>query len=277
MTGFVTIFVRDIRRYLRFKHQLFSSLLQPVLWLAFFGVAMAGNFDRILADYTGVEGVPNVNYLTFICAGIISATILFTNVFGGFFVMFDKKWGLMREVMASPVKRHEVILGLCLSAIVKSWIQALLVVVFGLILGVNFWPDSPLITVVLSIPALLIFIIPFCIAFLCLSITIALRVDSPEGFQAITALLTMPLFFLSNSLYSIDGFPPLFKYLAELNPLTHLITGVRYCIIGSHFTATGSEFIYSLGDILLSFGYLVLIAAIAYLVAVIVIEKAEVT
>lgn len=277
MTGFVTIFIRDIRRYFRFKHQLFSSLLQPLLWLAFFGVAMAGNFDRILADYTGVEGVPNVNYLTFICAGIISATILFTNVFGGFFVMFDKKWGLMREVMASPVKRHEVILGLCLSAIVKSWIQALLVVVFGLILGVNFWPDSPLITIVLSIPALLILIIPFCIAFLCLSITIALRVDSPEGFQAITALLTMPLFFLSNSLYSIDGFPTLFKYLAELNPLTHLITGVRYCIIGSHFTATGSEFIYSLDDILFSFGYLVLIAAIAYLAAVMTIEKAEVT
>jgi len=66
--GFTAIYKRDMRRFFRFKHQFLSSLLQPVFWLAFLGMAMAGTFDRILGDGNGVPGVLQVSYLTFMCA-----------------------------------------------------------------------------------------------------------------------------------------------------------------------------------------------------------------
>ena len=86
--GFLNVFRRDITRYLRFKTQLLSSLLQPALWLAFFGISMAGNFDRILSQSEPLAGILNIGYLTFMCAGIIAVTILFTNIFGGFILLF---------------------------------------------------------------------------------------------------------------------------------------------------------------------------------------------
>lgn len=275
--GFVTIYKRDMRRFVKFKHQLLSSLLQPVLWLAFFGMAMAGNFDRILGGDVSFPGVLAVDYLTFMCAGIISATVLFTSIFGGFFVLFDKNWGLMREVMASPIRRRNIVSGLAFSGVTKAWIQAVIILVFGLVLGVDFFPGADPLTILLSLVGLLAFVGIFSAGFICISLTLALKIDSPEGFQGVATLLTMPLFFMSNSLYPMEGLPVILQQLAIINPLTHLTTGVRFCTVGSHFSAIGIEFQYSAGEILLSFGYLCLIAAIAFYTALRTIETTEVT
>jgi ABC-2 type transport system permease protein len=275
--GWTPIYKRDIRRFIRFKHQLFSSLLQPVLWLGFFGMAMAGTFDRILGQGTEYPGIPNVSYLTFMCAGIIGATILFTNIFGGFFLLFDKNWGILREIMASPLPRRDIIIGIASAAITKSWIQSFLILIFGLLLGVSFFSGYGLTSVIISICGLLAFIAAFSVIFLCLSLTLALKMDSPEGFQGVSTLLTMPLFFLSNSLYPMEGLPPVMQLIALINPLTHLTTGIRFCTIGDHFSAIGMEFVYKPGEILISLGYLVILAVIMFLIAWMTIERAEIT
>lgn len=266
-----------MRRFFRFKHQLFSSLLQPVIWLAFFGMAMAGNFNRILGSGGHTAGIQEVSYLTFMCAGIIGATVLFSNIFGGFFLLFDKNWGLLREIMASPLPRRSLIFGIAAAGVSKSWIQSLIILVFGLVLGVSLFGDMDTGQVILSILGFFMFIAAFAIAFLCISLTLALKMDSPEGFQGVSTLLTMPLFFLSNSLYPIDGLPPVLQQMALVNPLTHLITGIRYCTIGGHFSAIDMEFAYSPPEILFSLGYLVLFALVMFIIAWKTLEKAEVT
>lgn len=266
-----------MRRFLRFKHQLLSSLLQPVLWLAFFGMAMAGNFDRILGSTEYIPGVPEVSYLTFMCAGIIGATILFTNIFGGFFLLFDKNWGILREIMASPLSRRDLIAGIASAGVTKSWIQSLIILVFGLILGVEFFVGMSPERIFFSFLGFLAFVAAFSVAFLCISLTIALRIDSPEGFQGISTLLTMPLFFLSNSLYPLEGLPQIMQVIALLNPLTHLITGIRYCTIGTHFSAIGEEIFYSTGEVLVSFCYLAIFALVMFIIAWRTLEKAEIT
>ena len=110
--GFLTIYWRDMIRFVRFKTLLVSSLLQPALWLAFFGIAMASNFDAMMAGMPVPSGAEAVGYLTFMGCGIIAMTTLFTSLFSGIVILFDKNWGLMREILASPVSRNHIIVGI---------------------------------------------------------------------------------------------------------------------------------------------------------------------
>jgi len=274
---FLYIYKRDMTRYFRFKTQLLSSLLMPALWLAFFGMAMTGNFERIMPAGDAIAGVPQIDYLTFMCAGIIAVTILFTNIYGGFFFLFDKNWGILREIVASPMPRKNLILGFCMSGITKSCIQATIVLIFGILLGVSFFGGYSLLRIILSVAGILSFVSLFAIAFLCISASIGLRMESAEGFQGVTTLLTMPLFFMSNALYPTNGLHGLLQTASAFNPLTHLINGIRYFAIGNDFTAIGLHFIYSTGDILISFVYLAIFALLMFAVAFKTVESIVVT
>ena len=138
-TGFLTIYWRDMLRFVRFKTLLFTSLVQPALWLAFFGIAMSNNFERLTATLPATPGVRTIGYLTFIGAGVIAMTTLFTSLFGGTVLLFDKNWGLMRETLSSPLPRIHVIIGIGLSGMTKSFIQAAVIMGFGLLLGFDFF------------------------------------------------------------------------------------------------------------------------------------------
>ena len=137
-TGFMTVYWRDMLRFFRFRTLLISSLVQPALWMAFFGIAMSSSFDRFSMGVPAVPGAEAVGYLTFMAAGVIAMTTLFTSLFGGIVLLFDKNWGLMREILASPLPRSHIIIGIALSGMTKSFIQAIIIMVFGLCWEWNF-------------------------------------------------------------------------------------------------------------------------------------------
>ena len=215
---FLTIYWRDMLRYVRFRALLFSSLVQPALWLAFFGIAMSSSFDAIGAQIPPVPGVPTVGYLTYMCAGVIAMTTLFTSLFGGMSLLFDKNWGLLREVMAAPMSRANIVLGTGLSGITKSCIQAVIILVFGLLLGVQFFAGYDPLRIVIAIAGILLFVSVFALGFVFLSSAIALTMESPEGMQGVMTLLTMPIFFASNALYPVQAFPPVLQAVARRQP-----------------------------------------------------------
>jgi len=265
--GFLTIYWRDMLRFVRFRTLLFTSLVQPALWLAFFGVAMSNNFDRLTATMPAVPGVRAVGYLTFIGAGVIAMTTLFTSLFGGTVLLFDKNWGLMRETLSSPLPRIHIIIGIGLSAMTKSFIQAAVILVLGLLLGVQFFEGYTAPQVLISLLGIMLFIGAFSLGFLFLSAAIAITMESPEGMQAVITLLTMPFFFTSNALYPSTSFPPFLRALSTINPLTHLVSGIRYFAIGSDFSSIGIHYTYTQGEAVTSFLALLAFAAIMFLIA----------
>jgi ABC-2 type transport system permease protein len=265
--GFMTIFWRDMIRFLRFKTMLIASLVQPALWMAFFGIAMSANFDRLSATIPPVPGVPQVPYLTYMAAGVIAMTTLFTSLFGGIVLLFDKNWGLMREVMASPLPRNHIIFGIALSGVTKSFIQAAIIMVFGLFLGVEFFSGYSPFQVVTSVLGIMLFVGVFAIGFLFFSAAISISMETPEGLQGIITLLTMPIFFASNALYPVTAFPPFLQAISIVNPLTQMINGIRYFAIGDDFTAIGIHYVYTTTDILLSFGILALFSGLMFIIA----------
>ena len=274
---FLTVYWREMIRFTRFRTQLLSSLLQPALWMAFFGVAMSSNLDRFASAIPAPAGVIPLDYLTFMAAGVIAMTTLFTSLFGGISLLFDKNWGLMREMLASPMPRTHIMFGISLSGITKSFIQVAIIMAFGLLLGVRFFPGFSPARIAVSIVGIFIFVGVFSLGFLLFSSTISMRLESPEGLQGIITLLTLPLFFVSNALYPIQAFPSLLQTLSVYNPLTHLVTGVRYFALGSDFFAFGASYSSTPVDILLSFGYLVAFAAIMYALARQTFQTAVVT
>jgi ABC-2 type transport system permease protein len=276
-TGFLTIYWRDMLRFVRFRTLLFASLVQPALWLAFFGIAMSNNFDRLTATLPEILGVRTVGYLTFIGAGVIAMTTLFTSLFAGTVLLFDKNWGLMRETLSSPLPRIHIIIGIGLSGVTKSFIQAAIIMVFGILLGVQFFEGYTLVQVLLSLLGIMLFIGAFSLGFLFLSAAIAITMESPEGMQAVITLLTMPFFFTSNALYPANSFPPLLRALSTVNPLTHLVNGIRYFAIGSDFSSIGIRYTYTQGDVLVSFLALLAFAGIMFFIARWRLSKVTVT
>ncbi len=254
-------------RFVRFRTLMFTSLVQPALWLAFFGVAMSNNFDRLTATIPAVPGVKAVGYLTFIGAGVIAMTTLFTSLFGGTVLLFDKNWGLMRETLSSPLPRIHIIIGVGLSAMTKSFIQVAVILGFGLLLGVRFFEGYTATQIFVSLIGIMFFIGAFSLGFLFLSTAIAITMESPEGMQAVITLLTMPFFFTSNALYPASSFPPVLRALSTINPLTHLVNGVRYFAIGSDFSSIGIRYTYTQGEIIFSFLSLLAFAAIMFFIA----------
>ncbi|HUT38334.1 MAG TPA: ABC transporter permease [Methanoregula sp.] len=275
--GFTTIYWRDMIRFVRFKTLLISSLLQPALWLAFFGIAMSSSFDSLMVGIPVLPGVHRVGYLTFMGAGIIAMTTLFTSLFGGIVILFDKNWGLMREILASPMNRNHIIFGIGLSGVTKSFIQAIIIMVFGILIGAAFFAGFTAVQVIIGVVGILAFVGMFALGFLFLSAAIAISMESPEGLQGVTTLLTMPIFFASNALYPIDAFPEILKILSVYNPMTLLITGIRYFAIGPDFFALGKYYQYTPADILMSYLGLVVFTSLMFVLAWWRFKKAVVT
>ncbi|RXE56583.1 multidrug ABC transporter permease [Methanoculleus taiwanensis] len=264
---FATVFWRDMIRFGRFRTLLFSSLLQPAIWMAFFGIAMSSNFNRFGSFAPAPDGVTAIGYLTFMAAGVIAMTSMFTSLSGGMSLLFDKTFGLMREMLASPMPRSHLLAGIGLSGVVKACIQSVIIMVFGLAIGVGFFPGKTLVGIAVSVAGILIFVGVFSLGFLFLSSAIALKQESHEGMQGIITMLSMPLFFTSNALYPVDNFPLVLKAIAVVNPLTYLVTGIRSFAIGNEFYAFGREYCYTQADILFAFGALCLFTLVTFALA----------
>lgn len=276
-TEFLTIYWRDMLRFVRFRALLFSSLVQPALWMAFFGIAMTSSFDRFAALSPLPPGAVAVPYLTFMAAGVMALTTLFTSLFGGISLLFDKLWGLLREILASPAPRSHVLIGIGLSGMTKSFIQVIIIMVFGLLIGVKFFTGSPPLQIIVSVLGILLFVGIFSLGFLFLSSTISMVMESPEGLQAVITLLSLPLFFVSNALYPAEAFPPFLQAATAANPLTYLVNGIRFFAIGPDFYALGHHYVYTTGDIFISFAALALFAGVMFLVALYTFRRAAIS
>ncbi|HDD60783.1 MAG: ABC transporter permease [Thermoplasmata archaeon] len=276
-TAFLTVYWRDMIRFRRFKPMLFSTLVQPILWMAFFGIGMSSNFDRFSQFVKLPPGIESVDYLTFMAAGVIAMTTLFTSLFGGISLLFDKRWGIMKEMLASPMPRTHILWGISLSGVTKALIQAALIMSFGLLIGVKFFSGYSAVEVLISLLGIAIFVTVFSLGFLFLSAGITMRLESMEGVQGIMTLLTMPLFFSSSALYPVEGFPSWLRAISVVNPLTYLVKGIRYFAIGEDFFAMGTHYTYSIYDVLLSLGFLTIFALLTYLFAWVTFRRAVVT
>jgi len=204
------LWLRQIKRYLRSKSRLVGSLGQPILFL----VALGFGFGPIYAKAGGG------NYVQFLAPGIIAMSILFTAIFSGIEVIWDKQFGFLKETLVAPVSRIKIMFGRTLGGATVATMQG--VIVFIITLFIGFRPVS-------ITGAILSFVIMFLIAmlFTALGTAIASRLDDMQGFQLIMNFLVMPIFFLSGALFPTTGLPEALSVVTRLDPLSYGVDALR--------------------------------------------------
>lgn len=196
-----------------------GSLGQPLLLL----LALGFGFGPIYQKAGGG------NYIQFLAPGIISMGILFTAVFNGIEIIWDRQFGFLKETLVAPVSRLEIMVGRTLGGATVAIIQGLIIFLISFIIG--FRPAN----LVLIFPAI-VFMALIALFFTALGTAIASLLEDMQGFQLIMNFLLMPLFFLSGALFTLQGLPKVFSIIASMNPLSYGVDGLRGTLVnGAHF------------------------------------------
>jgi ABC-2 type transport system permease protein len=237
----------EIRKLMRDPTELFSRAVQPVLWLAVFGQV-----------FSQVRGIPTggLSYLDYMAPGILAQSILFSAIFYGIAVIWERDLGIVHKLLVTPAPRSTLVLGKAVAAGIRGLVQA--VVVYAIAAGLHVhirWEPSAILVVIVSV------FLGSCI-FSTFSLLIACIVKTRERFMGIGQVLTMPLFFASNAIYPMEIMPPWLKVVASVNPLTYLVDALRGAMVdgGIHHYPLSL----SLGFMLVVFSILTIAASKLY-------------
>jgi ABC-2 type transport system permease protein len=219
MSAIYILWLRELRRYVRSRAQIIASLGQPLLYLLALGFGLGPVFRK------AGQG----NYLQFVAPGVIAMTVLFSSVFSGIGLLWDRQFGFLKETLVAPVPRIQVMIGRTFGAATVAVIQGLLVAVVCFIAGFR-------VVNIAAIPLALLFMILIACLFAALGTAIGSVLQNMQGFQLIMNFLVMPIFFLSGALYPLTNLPKLFSVITSLDPLAYGVDALRTTLGGvSHF------------------------------------------
>ncbi|WP_319508097.1 ABC transporter permease [uncultured Methanolobus sp.] len=222
-----TIWLRNVKRYLRSKSRMVGSLGMPMFLLLVLGFGL-----------NSVVAIPGMEqgYIGFIMPGIISMSVLFTSVFAGIQIIWDKQFGFLKETLVAPVSRLEIMLGQTFGGATTAVIQGFIILVLSLFMGLD-------ISSISGFGIAVIFMLLIGISFTAFGIAIASRMEDMHGFQLIMNFVIFPIFGLSGALFPIDSLPGWARYLTLLDPLTYGVEGIRYGLLGSSQIDPGISFV----------------------------------
>lgn len=222
MSVIYILWLRQLKRYSRSRARVIGSLGQPLLFLLAFGFGFGSIFQR------AGQG----NYIQFLAPGVIAMTILFTSIFTGIELIWDRQFGFLKETLVAPVPRILIMIGRTLGGATVSMIQGLIVVVICLLAGFRIQDVSHL-------PMAFVYMALTALMFTAVGTAVASLLTDFQGFQIIMNFLVMPIFFLSGALFPLTNVPRVLAIIASCDPLSYGVDGLRYSMIGvAHFGPT---------------------------------------
>ena len=218
LRGIYTLWLREIKRYTREKTRLVSSFIQPLLWLVIFGSGMRFASAASLG----------IDYQKFIFPGIVGQTLLFTSMFMGISVIWDREFGFLKEILVAPISRISVFVGKMLGGSTDAVIQGSFVFVFSFLVGIRMDLQSFLV----SLPAMLL----ITFGMVSIGLTLASLMGSLESFGVIQTFVNLPLFFLSGALFPLGFVPQWLRWVSVVDPLTYGVDALRIMILKAAWT-----------------------------------------
>ena len=239
MSAVYILWLRELKRYSRSRAQMVASLGQPLLYLLVLGFGLGPVFQQ----------AGRGSYLQFVAPGVIGMSVLFTSIFSGIGLLWDRQFGFLKETLVAPVPRLQIMVGRTLGGATVAMIQGCLVLVICLIAG--FSPASAS-----ALPVAVLFMALICVVFAALGTAIGSTLQNMQGFQLIMNFLVMPIFFLSGALFPLANLPMGLQIATRLDPLTYGIDGLRGALISAgHFSAvTDAVVLAGVGGIFLVLG-----------------------
>jgi len=231
------LWLRQIKKYLRSKPRMLGSLGQPLLFLVALGFGLGPIYQKAGGG----------NYLDFLVPGIIAMTILFTAIFNGIDLIWDRRFGFLKETLVAPVSRLDVLIGRTMGGATVAFFQGIIILLITLLLG--FRPANLL----LLLPAF-VFMFLIGLLFTALGTAIATMLEDMNAFPVIINFVVMPIFFLSGALFPIESMPFAIKMIYYFNPLSYGVDGLRSTLVMTSHFGLGFDLAVILGVIAIIFG-----------------------
>jgi len=210
------LWLRQMKRFLRTKSRVVTTIVQPLFFLFILG------FGLNIAVFPGMQG----SYITFLAPGIIAMAILFSSMFTGVSVLWDRQSGFLQEVLVAPVSRLSIVIGRTFGGATVALIQGFIIMIIAIALGVQVAGVLGLLLTILIMVLLSFTAVGF-------GLILASKMRDFEGFQSIMSLIIMPLMFLSSSFYPInESLPDWLRVLSFCNPLFYMVDGIRGSFTG---------------------------------------------
>jgi ABC-2 type transport system permease protein len=209
------LWLREVRRYLRSRPQIIGSIGQPLLYLLVLGFGLGPVFAE------SGQG----SYLQFIAPGVVGMSILFTSIFSGIGLLWDRQFGFLKETLVAPVPRLQIMLGRTLGGATIASIQGTLVLIVCIVAG--FRPTG-----LTALPLAFLFMLLVGLVFAGLGTAIGSTLRDMQGFQLIMNFLVLPIFFLSGALFPLSGLPAALTVATRADPLSYGVDGLRGALIG---------------------------------------------
>lgn len=224
MTAIYILWLREVKRYLRSRPQIIASLAQPLLYLLVLGFGLGPVFQQ------SGQG----SYLQFIAPGVIEMGILFTSIFSGIGLLWDRQFGFLKETLVAPVPRLHIMIGRTLGGATIATIQGTLVLIVCIIAG--FRPQS-----LAALPLAFVFMLLTAVVFAGLGTAIGSGLKDMQGFQFIMNFLIMPIFFLSGALFPLANLPTALAVATRADPLAYGVDGLRHALIAQSQFSVGTD------------------------------------
>lgn len=210
------MWLRQMKRFVRSKSRLVVTIVQPLLFLFILG----SGFRNIQ-----LPGLGGVDYIHFFAPGIITMAIVFSSMFTGISVLWDKQFGFLQEVLVAPISRLSIIIGRTLGGASVALVQGFVILTITILLGT---PISSFIGVLLT----LVFMMLIAFTAVGLGLIFASKMNDFQSFPLIMNLVMMPLLFLSSAFFPVSD-SPLLLTIAYFDPLFYMVDGIRGSLIGS--------------------------------------------
>jgi len=231
LSGLYAIWEREFRIFLRERSRIISTAITPLLWLFLFGGGLGSQIS-----------VGDINYQTFIYPGTVVMSVLFSSIFYGAYVVWDKRLDFLKEVLVAPISRGTIFLGKVLGGVTDGLIQATIILVLAPIFRISLG---------LNVVLVYLFLLVLVIGLVSVGLTIGSLMESPEGFGLIVSFVNFPLFFLSGALYPLRNLPAWLSIFTSVNPVTYGVDAIREVTLGTSTFSLAVDFGVLLGFALL--------------------------
>lgn len=209
-----TIWKRESIRYYRDKARIFSTMLQPLMFLVVFGAGLGGTLNQ--------NGF-GIDFIKFMYPGIIAMNVMGIAFFSTVSTVWDREFGFLKEILVAPVSRTSIVMGKIAGAVTVASTQAFLLLALAPFMHLAL---NPLMVVKLF---LLMILLSFAIAGL--GLLIASLMKTTESFGVIMQVMIFPMFFLSGAFFPLNNVPLWMTILSRFNPLTYGVDAMRQVIL----------------------------------------------
>jgi ABC-2 type transport system permease protein len=211
-----TITEGELRKLRHDPSELLARAVQPILWLLVFGQILA----RTRAIPTG-----DLGYVDFLTPGILAQSALFSAIFYGITVIWERDLGVLHKYLVSPASRLSLVAGKALAGGLRALAQAGVIYAVAAAMGVHLRLG------IAEILGAATVVVLGSAAFATFSLVVACFVKTRDRFMGLGQVLTMPLFFASSAVYPVSVMPDWLQVVAHVNPLTYEVDALRGLMI----------------------------------------------